>query len=250
MQKIQITLVQIDNYGPWTVTPRPKREADIQMLQAKLFADLEHQFAARGGLVFCTRFDNMLAISNGISLDEHRAIQESIHTRYPVTISMGVGAADTPHEAQKLATQALQRVGSSRSAKRRGVLVGQPVSARDEDWVQITHMDVNHASAMTDEKPIYDTHELLQHVYLALMKAMSRHKALVFYTGGDNFMAPSNGLGEKELQLVMDEVEQALGIKLKAGVGRGRTAEEAARLASEGLHEIRSGKAKKAIVFK
>ena len=36
---IQMTLIQIDNYGPWTVTPKPRTESDLQMLQASLFAD-------------------------------------------------------------------------------------------------------------------------------------------------------------------------------------------------------------------
>ena len=26
-----MTLIQIDNYGPWTVTPRPRTESDLQM---------------------------------------------------------------------------------------------------------------------------------------------------------------------------------------------------------------------------
>lgn len=42
---IQMTLIQIDNYGPWTVTPRPRNESDLQILQAELYADLERQFA-------------------------------------------------------------------------------------------------------------------------------------------------------------------------------------------------------------
>ena len=29
---IQMTLIQIDNYGPWTVTPRPRNESDLQIL--------------------------------------------------------------------------------------------------------------------------------------------------------------------------------------------------------------------------
>ena len=41
---IQMTLIQIDNYGPWTVTPRPRTESDLQMLQANLFADLNTVF--------------------------------------------------------------------------------------------------------------------------------------------------------------------------------------------------------------
>ena len=53
---IQMTLIQIDNYGPWTVTPRPRNESDLQILQAELYADLERQFANKKGLVFFTRF--------------------------------------------------------------------------------------------------------------------------------------------------------------------------------------------------
>ena len=39
-----------------------------------------------------------------IGEEDHLRIQRSIRNRYPITISMGVGAAETPHEAQKLAT--------------------------------------------------------------------------------------------------------------------------------------------------
>ena len=36
---VQLSLVQIDEYGPWTVTPEPRRETDLQSLQATLYAD-------------------------------------------------------------------------------------------------------------------------------------------------------------------------------------------------------------------
>ena len=68
---IQMTLIQIDNYGPWTVTPRPRNESDLQILQSELFADVQRQFATKKGLVFFTRFDNMLAITNGINKEDH-----------------------------------------------------------------------------------------------------------------------------------------------------------------------------------
>jgi GTP cyclohydrolase IIa len=250
MKKIQLTLIQIDNYGPWTVTPVHRREADLQTLQAELFADLERLFSARGGLVFCTRFDNMIAISNGIDVDAHRAIQESIHNRYPITLSMSIGAAETPYEAQVLATQALQRVGSSRSVERRGALTGECVIPPDEDWVQIAHLDVDHTSSMTDSRPIYDTHMLLQKVHLLLMEALRDYEALVFYTGGDNFMVPSNGVGARELQAIIEDVQRKLKVELKAGVGSGATAELAARLANQGLKEIREGRTTERVVFK
>ncbi len=72
---IQMTLIQIDNYGPWTVTPRPRNESDLQILQAELYADLERQFANKKGLVFFTRFDNLLAVTNGIDEEDHLRIQ-------------------------------------------------------------------------------------------------------------------------------------------------------------------------------
>ena len=40
---IQITLIQIDNYGPWTVTPGPRAEPDLQTLQSRLYGDLERE---------------------------------------------------------------------------------------------------------------------------------------------------------------------------------------------------------------
>ena len=78
-----MTLIQIDNYGPWTVTPRPRTESDLQILQAELFADVQRLIAAKKGLVFFTRFDNLLAISNGLNEEDHLRIQRSIRNRYP-----------------------------------------------------------------------------------------------------------------------------------------------------------------------
>jgi GTP cyclohydrolase IIa len=250
MKKIQLTLVQIDNYGPWTVSPKPKPEAELQILQAELLAELERQFGKSGALVFSTRLDNFLAITNGVSLEGHEKILRAVNGKFPVTVSMGVGAAQSPHEAQVLATLALQNAGSSKSPSRKGVLVGKPSEGRGEDWVQITHMDVNHSVIFTDSDPIYDTHMLIQKTHLALMNYLFKWGALVFYTGGDNFMAASNGVGTQELAGVFSDVKHELGIELKAGVGSARTAVKAAQLASDELHRIRKGSAKGNISFR
>jgi GTP cyclohydrolase IIa len=82
------------------------------------------------------------------------------------------------------------------------------------------------------------------------MSALLKRNALVFYTGGDNFMAPSNGLDTNDLSTVFSEVKKELGVGLKAGVGGASNADAAARLATEGLHEIRKRQAKSPIVFK
>ncbi|MDY7082170.1 MAG: GTP cyclohydrolase IIa, partial [Halobacteria archaeon] len=93
---VQITLIQIDNYGPWTVTPEPRREVDLQSLQSNLYADLCERFGSHDSLVFLSRFDNMVAVTDGMNEENHARIQESIRNRYPVTVSMSVADAETP----------------------------------------------------------------------------------------------------------------------------------------------------------
>ncbi len=248
--KIQISIAQLDNYGPWTVTPGTKPEASLQVLQTRLFSDLEEEFYKRDGLAFMTRFDNTIAVTNGISLQEHAKIQKKIGENYPVTISFGIGTGESPYKAQELASQALQRTGSSQSAERFEELAGEPLSSLEESSVQIAHIDIDNATELTDNRPIYDTHYLIQKVYISLHDQFSKKGALVFYTGGDNFMAPCNHMNKDEILEAILEVEGGNGIDLKAGVGEAPKAEDAAFLASEGLHDIRGGKASEKVVFK
>ncbi|MEM2300168.1 MAG: GTP cyclohydrolase IIa [Candidatus Hadarchaeales archaeon] len=250
MRKIQITVIQVDCYGPWTVTPSPKPESELQILQSRLYADLQEKFSSLGGLVFQARQDNMLAISNGLTMDDHRRIQMEIVERFPVTVSMGVGCAEKPYDAQVAATLALQSTGSSRNPDRKSKLAGTTVVPPDEDWVEIVHMDVNHSTLLTDTKPIYETQLLINEILTFLMKRMLRHGGMVFYMGGDNFMAVSNGIDEKVLIEILKDLKLELGVEMKAGLGKARRAANAAKLASQALHEIRSGKSRTNIIVK
>ena len=239
---IQMTLIQIDNYGPWTVTPKPRNESDLQILQAELFADIQKQFATKKGLVFFTRFDNMLAITNGINEEDHLRIQRSIKNRYPVTISMGVGAAETPHEAQKLATVALQKEGGAQSSDRKEILAIDSLVDEDSGYVQVAHIDINSVTeTLTDVESAFDTSFMVNKAQHYLMTKLIKKGALLFFIGGDNFMSPCNGLSEKEIEEILMEINDEIGIGLKAGIGRGRNAEDAAYMADIGLENIRAG---------
>ncbi len=37
---IQLTIIRIEGYGPWTLTLGTDREAQLQMLQAKIYHDV------------------------------------------------------------------------------------------------------------------------------------------------------------------------------------------------------------------
>ena len=238
---IQMTLIQIDNYGPRTVTPRPRTESDLQILQARLFADLNSYFGSKKGLVFFTRFDNLLAISNGINEEDHLRIQRSIRNKYPITVSMGVGAADTPHEAQKLATIALQKAGSAQSGERKEILAIDSLVSEEDSFVQAAHIDINSVTeTFTDIESAFDTSFSVNKAQHYLMTKLIKRGALLFFIGGDNFMAPCNGLTEKDIEDLMIEIDEEIGIKLKAGIGRAKNAEDAAYMADIGLEEIRA----------
>ena len=244
MTNTQLTHIQIDNYGPWTVTPEPRREVDLQTLQSRLYADLSQLFGNRSGYVFFTRFDNMIAVSNGLSLDDHAMIQESVRNRYPVTMSLSVATDQSPASALETATQQLQDAGSAQDKSRREILRGRHIEDefRADDDVQIAHFDVNDATGKyTDQLNEFDTFITIEQGYAELMKYMRQaHDALSFFVGGDNIIAVCPAMDAADYQDAIDHVQEAVGVKLKVGVGRGRVAEDAGMAAKHALEDCRA----------
>ncbi len=242
MTTTQLTLVQLDNYGPWTVTPEPRREMDLQTLQSRLFADLAQFIGARGGYIFYTRFDNMIAVTNGIDREAHAILQESIRNRYPVTISLGVDVAETPAEALEGATERLQAAGSAQDEARTEVLAGEFLDASaSHEPLHIAHFDVNDATGKyTDQLNEFDSFIHIERSYASLMEYMRKaHGALSFFVGGDNIIAVCPDLSEDAYQDAIDHVERDAGIELKVGVGRDSTAHKAGIAAKHALEECR-----------
>ncbi|WP_232688546.1 GTP cyclohydrolase III [Halobacterium zhouii] len=243
MTNTQVTLVQLDNYGPWTVTPEPRREVDLQTMQSRLYADLSQAFGMRDGYVFFTRFDNMLAVTNGLDLEDHARIQESIRNRYPVTVSLSIGAGPSPANALVDATAALQEQGSAQDATRTEALLGQPLeeSERTDDDVQIAHFDVVDATeTYTDELDAYSSFINIEQGYASLMKHMhDAHDSLSFFVGGDNIIAVCPSLSDAEYQEAIEHVLEDAGVDLRVGVGHGASAHDAGMAAKHALEDAR-----------
>ena len=239
----QVTLVQIDNYGPWTVTPEPRREVDLQTLQSRLYADLAQLVGNRGGYVFFTRFDNMLAVTNGLDREGHAMIQESIGNRYPVTVSFSVAAAETPASALSTATAQLQNAGSAQDDGRREILRGDPIpdGERSAEDVEIAHFDVEDATEKyTDELDAFDTFVHIEGGYYALMRHLhQQEESLAFFVGGDNVIAVGAGLSRPAYDRAIDHVSDEAGVRLKVGVGRERDARSAGMAAKHALESCR-----------
>ncbi|MFB6104602.1 MAG: GTP cyclohydrolase III [Halobacteriaceae archaeon] len=239
MPATQLTLIQIDNYGPWTVSPTPRREADLQTMQSRLYADLSQFIGHRGGYVFFTRFDNMIAVTNGLTMADHDRLQTSIRNRYPVTISLAVAAAQSPVDALERASDALQAAGSAQDATRREILRGDPLEGDGE--VQLAHFDVVDATErFTDRLNAFDSFVHIEDGYATLMAYLRRtHEGLAFFVGGDNIIAVCPHLDGEAFEDVIDHVEAATEVELKVGVGHGPTAEAAGMDAKHALEVCR-----------
>ncbi len=243
MTNTQVTHIQIDNYGPWTVTPEPRREVDLQTLQSRLFADLSQLFGNRDAYVFFSRFDNMIAVSNGVDMDDHALVQESVGNRYPVTMSLSVASGRSPVKALGTATEQLQEAGSAQDQHRREILKGRTIDDqfRDDDDLQIAHFDVNDATGKyTDELNEFDTFIHIEQGYAELMQYMrNAHDSLSFFVGGDNVIAVCPDLDEAAYQDAIGHVREAVSVDLKVGVGRGKTASDAGMDAKHALEQCR-----------
>ena len=239
----QTTLIQIDNYGPWTTTPLPKKEAYLQSLQAGIYRTLQKKFSSKKALVFPLRYDNLLAITNGMDEKAHRTILDQLKYKFPVSLSMSVATGSTPYEAQGNATKRLSREGGAKHAHRKSVLA---IDGLSDDPLSIAHADIDSITIHTDSN-VYDSYVRVVSTGQSLINHLAPYGALVFYMGGDNFIIPCGNAEKKDFLSVFKAIEQESGVSLKAGIGTGRNAEEAVGLASMGLKKIRLGAGERVI---
>ncbi len=243
MTNTQITLIQIDNYGPWTVTPEPRREVDLQTLQSRLYADVSQLIGNREGYAFFGRFDNMIAVTNGLNRSDLSLVQEAIGNRYPVTASMSTAVDVSPVIALGRASERLQKEGSAQDDSRRELMLGHPLpeTERTDTDVQLAHFDVNDATGKyTDRLNEFDTFIQIEQGYAELMRYMREaHESLSFFVGGDNVIAVCSTLGDEEYYDAIDHVSEAVGVELKVGVGRARVAQNAGMAAKHALEDCR-----------
>ncbi len=240
----RLVALQLDDYGPWTTTPEPRRETDLQALQARLFADVADFFGQRDGYAFAGRFDNMVGVATQEDPAEFERLQERIRNRYPVTLSIGVGTAATPAAALRAAGEELQAAGSAQAADRREVLghrVADGVTG-DPTRVTIAHFDVVDATgSYTDRVAPTQARLRIQEAMTALASYLhTDHEAVTHFVGGDNAIAVCPPLDRTAVDGAVAHVREATGVELQAGVGHGSTAHAAGFDAKHALETCRA----------
>lgn len=231
---VQISIVRIDGYGPWTLTKGSDREHELQILQSKLYGDVQRLFSQRRALAFFNRFDEMFAVTNGLTVEQHIEILKELMKLHDLDISISIGNGATPYEAHLDAYKARNsKIANNDKFKVYG-------NAKNDDYVQIMHVDVDGSTSEVSEKLApYQISSLIASLNAKLTQKFLEKEALTFFLGGDNFMIVANGIDKVETACILNEVVNNMNIKLKCGIGKAKNAREAAEMATKALDTIR-----------
>lgn len=231
---IQLTVIKINGYGPWTLTLGSDREHELQILQASLYKQLQKLFSDRNCLVFLNRADEFFVISNGLSLNDHIEIQKTLEKSFALRLSISIGYGETPFEANLKAYE----------GKKNAIFLDQDhnifgfVDERS-DKVSIMHFDVENLTSRHQTLSPYEISSTMFDLYAKMSKYFLEKNSLTFYMGGDNFMIVASNDAKNSVKDFVELVKNDDRITLNCGIGNGRTAREAVTLATKSLDTIR-----------
>jgi GTP cyclohydrolase IIa len=236
---IQITIIKIKGYGPWTLELGSDREAQLQILQSNIYIKLQEKFSERGGIVYSNRFDELVAITNGISLNQHIEIQHELSEFHrELKLLMFVGIGSTPLDANIDAYDAFMKNHISKN----NIFVNNANSPQPSErgtHIQVLHLDLDSSTTSLKTLSTYEVTALIFNIYSGLINEFIRLKSLAFYLGGDNFMIISNNLNHEKIEAVIHRINNAHKIKFNCGIGTGLTGREAVMSATKALDTIR-----------
>lgn len=234
---IQITVVSIEGYGPWTLTLGSDREHELQMLQASLYREIQDQFSRRGCLAFLNRGDEYFAATSGMTLEDHAAVQEHVGSRFDLRLSMSVGCAETPYEANLRAFEA--RRSGAPAGVGDGIYAPAGGLPGGGHRVTVMHMDMEDLTSSRRTRSPYDVSGSIFSLYSRMCGFFAGRGSLAFFLGGDNFMVLAHGDPKPAAGEFMDAARGVDGTELNCGIGHAPTPRRAAMLATKSLDTIR-----------
>ena len=232
---IQLTILKITGYGPWTLTLGSDREHRLQMLQSSLYKEIQNLFSEKNCLAFPNRFDEIFVITNGLTIRDHVEIQEKLSKLFDLGLSMTIGQGRTPFEANSNADNARR---TNLVLDKEHNIFGQFLQNGD-DLVQIIHMDVDGSTSISAKKSPYEVSSLILKLYSEMSEFFLKKNSLTFFMGGDNFMIVSSSVEQETISEFLELIKERHGISFNCGIGTARTGRDAAKLATKSLDKIR-----------
>ena len=241
---IQLSILKIIGYGPWTLTLGSDREHALQMLQASLYKEVQKLFSEKNCLVFLNRADEFFVVSNGLTLEDNVEIQNNLKKSFDIRLSISIGCADSPFEANLKAYEGkINEVFLSKENSIFGF-----VNGKSEQKVSIMHFDVENLTSRRKINSPYEITVIIFELYAKMSKFFLKKDSLTFFMGGDNFMVVANDEAKNSVTDFIKLIEKEYDITLNCGIGNAKTSREAVHLATKSLDTIReirdSGKEK------
>jgi len=241
---IQLSILKITQYGPWTLTLGSDREHELQMLQASLYKEVQKLFSEKNCIVFLNRADEFFVVSNGLELEDHIQIQKTLEKLFEIRLTISIGYGDSPFEANLKAYE----------GKKNKIILNAEhsifgfVNGKSDSKVSIMHLDVDDLTSKRQTSSPYEISSIIFQLYSKMTKFFLERKSLTFFMGGDNFMVVSSDAAKNSVQNFIDMIKNEDKIFLNCGIGNGNSGREAVKLATKSLDTIReirdSGKEK------
>lgn len=232
---IQLTIIKIQDYGPWTLTLGSDREHRLQMLQASIYKELQRLFSEKNGIVFLNRSDEFFAVTNSISLEDHIKIQKELKELFDLKLTMSIGIADNPFDAN---FKAYESKKYNRYLDKNYDIFGV-IDGKEEQKITIIHLDVDNITSTGNTKSPYEISSTIFNLYSKMSEFFLIQNSMTFFMGGDNFMIVTTDKGKESVKEFLKQVKKENDITLNCGIGSAHNAREAIRLATKSLDTIR-----------
>lgn len=241
---IQLSILKINGYGPWTLTLGSDREHALQILQASLYKEIQKLFSEKNCLVFLNRADEFFVVSNGLTLKDHIEIQKNLGKSFDIRLTMSIGYGDSPFEAN---IKAYEGKKSETFLSKEYAIYGF-INNNSKQEVSIMHFDVDNLTSRRKINSPYEITSTIFNLYAKMSNFFLKRNSLAFFMGGDNFMVVANDDAKNSVKDFIKLIEKEDGITLNCGIGNAKTSREAVKLATKSLDTIReirdSGKEK------
>ena len=241
---IQLSILKITEYGPWTLTLGSDREHELQMLQASIYKEVQRLFSEKNCIVFLNRADEFFVVSNALNLEEHIQIQKTLEKLFEVGLTISIGYGNSPFEANFKAYK----------GKQNKVILNAEhnifgfVYDKFDPKVSIMHLDVDDLTSSRKTNSPYEISSIIFGLYSKMSKFFLEKNSLTFFMGGDNFMVVSTEEAKKSVKDFINLIKDEDKILLNCGIGNANTGRDAVKLATKSLDTIReirdSGKEK------
>ena len=241
---IQLSILKITEYGPWTLTLGSDREHELQMLQASIYKEVQRLFSEKNCIVFLNRADEFFVVSNALDLEDHIQIQKILEKLFKVRLTISIGYANSPFEANLKAYKGKQnKVVLNTEHNIFGF-----VYDKSDSKVSIMHLDVDDLTSTRKTNSPYEISSIIFKLYSKMSKFFLEKNSLTFFMGGDNFMVVSTKEAKESVKDFINFIKDEDKILLNCGIGNADTGREAVKLATKSLDTIReirdSGKEK------